>query len=114
MPLLRFWVSLIAGPETRFAVRIFCRHFGLLQVATFLNDYIANDNVFLFTRAKVLHVDGALHFHTSSVLKSLVIPTISFAMAVDIRDVFMYQGAPVNQIKMNAFLESVVEIMNAG
>ena len=68
---------------------------------------------YFFTRVKVLHVDGASHFHTSSVLKSLVIPTISFAMAVDIRDVFMYQGAPVNQFKMNAFLESVVEIMNA-
>ena len=62
---------------------------------------------------KVLHVHGASHFHTSSVLKSLVIPTISFVAAVDIRDVFMYQGAPINHFKMNAFLESVVEIMKA-
>ena len=35
-------------------------------------------------------------------------------MAAAIRDVFMFQGAPVNLIKMNAFLQSVMEIMDAG
>ena len=47
-------------------------------------------------------------------LQSLVIPTISFSMAAAIRDVFMFQGAPVNLIKINAFLQSVMEIMDAG
>ena len=46
--------------------------------------------------------------------QSLVFPPISFSMAAAIRDVFMFQGAPVNLIKMNAFLQSVMEIMDAG
>ena len=114
-PMLQFWASMIAGPETRFVAHIVCRHFGFLRMVSYVIDYLGDHNVICYRRANLPPLGGPFYFDTDEgiiAFQSLVIPTISFSMAVAIRDVFMFQGAPVNLMRMNAFLQSVMQIMD--
>jgi len=118
---IRMWTSLMAGPRTKFNLLVFARGCSRwpADVLELVENFVKEDNVFFMVlrpqpgvsdfRQLQFRIDdediGNYRFST------LVIPTNSVSMMVDIHNELLALGAPSEIERMNQFVADVVEII---